>query len=130
MADRGFRIEDLLLKCGASLVVPPFTRQWNTRKGKNKRLNVGDSENEVDCQAAYPCGTSSTGLPTGYQVSDRNKTKIWAHQYVDFQDILFNSTSDPTYTMSIHDAGNAPTLQFAPQKKRSLNQARMVHRLG
>ena len=40
MADRGFRIEDLLLKCGASLVAPPFTRQWNTGKGKNKRLNV------------------------------------------------------------------------------------------
>ena len=40
MADRGFRIEDLLLKCGASLVAQPFTRQWNTGKGKNKRLNV------------------------------------------------------------------------------------------
>ena len=40
MPDRDFSIEDLLLKCGASLVVPPFTRQWNTGKGKNKRLNV------------------------------------------------------------------------------------------
>ena len=40
MADRGFRIEDLLLKCGPSLVAPHFTRQWNTGKGKNKRLNV------------------------------------------------------------------------------------------
>ena len=40
MADRGFSIEDLLLKCGASFATPPFTRQWNTGKGKNKRLNV------------------------------------------------------------------------------------------
>ena len=37
----------------------------------------------------------ATGLPTEYQVSDRNKTKMWAHQYVDSQDILFNSTSEP-----------------------------------
>ena len=28
------------MKWGASLVAPPFTRQWNTGKGKNKRLNV------------------------------------------------------------------------------------------
>ena len=40
MADRGFRIEDLLLECGSSFVAPPFTREWNTVKGKNKRLNV------------------------------------------------------------------------------------------
>ena len=40
MPDRGFRIEDLLLKWGASLVAPPFTRHWNSGKGKNKRLNV------------------------------------------------------------------------------------------
>ena len=26
----------------------------------------------------------AAGLPTGYQVSERNKIKIWAHQYVDF----------------------------------------------
>ena len=59
----------------------------------------------------------AAGLPTGYQVSDRNKTKIWAHQYVDFQDILFNSTSEQTYTK-----GKAPTLQFAPQKKLPLTE--------
>ena len=64
----------------------------------------------------------AAGLPTGYQVSDRNQTKIWAHQYVDFQDILFNSTSEQTYTMSLHDAGKAPTLQFVPQKKRPLTE--------
>ena len=28
------------MKWGASLVAPPFTRQWNTGKDKNKRLNV------------------------------------------------------------------------------------------
>ena len=64
----------------------------------------------------------AASLPTGYQVSERNKIKIWAHQYVDFQDILFNSTTEPTYTMSVHDAGNAPTLQFAPQKKWPLTE--------
>ena len=41
---------------------------------------------------------------------------------ISFQDILFNSTSEQTYTMSLHDSGNAPTLRFAPQKKRSLTE--------
>ena len=40
MADRGFRIEDLLLMRGATLVAPPFTRSYNGKKGKGKRLNV------------------------------------------------------------------------------------------
>ena len=38
MADRGFHIEDLLLKQNATLIAPPFTRKWHN--GKKKRLNV------------------------------------------------------------------------------------------
>ena len=58
----------------------------------------------------------AAGLPTGYQVSERNKTKILTHQYVDFQDILFNSNSEPTYTMPLHDACNAPPYNL-PNKR-------------
>ena len=72
----------------------------------------------------------AAGLPTGYQVSERNKIKIWAHQYVDFQDILFNSTSEPTYTMSVHDAGNAPNPTICPTKEAALDRDGMVHSVG
>jgi len=40
MADRGFRIEDLLLNVDATLAAPPFTRSTSNLKGKGKRLNV------------------------------------------------------------------------------------------
>lgn len=38
MADRGFHVEDSLLKKNATLIAPPFTRKWHN--GKGKRLNV------------------------------------------------------------------------------------------
>ncbi len=40
MADRGFHIEDLLLRKNISLIAPPFTRKW--KNGKGKRLNVSE----------------------------------------------------------------------------------------
>lgn len=35
MADRGFVIRDLLLKCRSTLVIPPFTRKCSWGKGKH-----------------------------------------------------------------------------------------------
>ena len=42
LTDRGFTVEDEFLKKDAVLFKPPFTRKWNTRKGKGKRLNVAE----------------------------------------------------------------------------------------
>ena len=40
MADRGFNIQDLLLRRGATLTIPSFTRKCNY--GKGKRLNINE----------------------------------------------------------------------------------------
>ena len=58
----------------------------------------------------------ATGLSTEYQVSDRNKTKMWAHQYVDFQDILFNSTSEQTSPCHCMMLAKRPPYNF-PHKR-------------
>ena len=71
LQDRGSPFE-----MGRFTCCPTFhkTVEYRERKEQTTQLE-GDSEDEVDCQAAYPCGTSNRGLPTGYQVSDCNKTK-------------------------------------------------------
>ena len=116
MADRGFRIQDLLLKCCASLVAQPFTKQWNTGKGKNKRLNVKEIQKtrliarlriHVErAMQAYQQGTK-------FLIAIKQKS---GHINMSISKTLFNSTSDPTYTMSLHDASNAPPYNL-PHKR-------------
>ena len=63
----------------------------------------------------------AAGLPAGSHVSDTLKQKIWSDKYVDLSELLPNN-NNPAYTMSMNDAGNVPTLQFAPQKRRPLTE--------
>ena len=64
----------------------------------------------------------AAGLPAGANIPDRTKVRIWTDKYVDFYDIIHTDATH-TYHMSLHDNGNAPSLQFSPRRRRPLTES-------
>ena len=62
LQDRGSPLEMWCITC-----CPTFHKTVEYRERKEQTTECeGDSEDEVDCQAAYPCGTSNTGKHTHF----------------------------------------------------------------
>ena len=67
----------------------------------------------------------SAGVAAGEHLPDRVKSKIWAHKYVDFLDIVDPLHEQNNYTMALQTTGHPtghPTLSFTPKRKRVITE--------
>ena len=65
----------------------------------------------------------AAGLPTGANISDRNKVRIWTDKYVDFYDIIHTDATH-TYHMALTTYNSSvPSLQFSPRRWRPLTES-------
>jgi|GEM_PF-5801828 len=62
---------------------------------------------------------NSVSIPIGARVSEKIKTKIWAHEYFDFGLLLNNTPADHSYqlAMSSNSGNNTPMLSLEPKVK-------------
>ena len=61
----------------------------------------------------------SADVPIDANVSPKIKTKIWAHEFIDFGILLSSGTGDTRYHLSVSSAygSSLPTLSIEPSNK-------------
>ena len=111
------------MKWGASLVAPPFIRQWNTGKGKNKRLSLKEIQKtrliarlRIHVERAIEAYQQGTKFPIAIkQKSGHINMSIFKTSYL----IPPLSQPTPCHCMTL---ATPPPLHFTPQNKWILTQ--------